>query len=432
MGLPSFIKFIPELLSAAVALYVIVVGPQQKFRLVQPKYWIAFGALTFIVVCGIAVNGVDTGPTVAGIRSYLRAIPFFFLPAVFSFTERQIKLQLVLLLLLTLAQSPFAGYQRWIVMSEGRFTGDEVIGTLETTASLTIFSISAVAVLMGLLLRDRIGKLPFMVLFLVMLIPTMINETKVTVVLLPLALLVTLVVGSPSGRRLRAIGGAAALLVIFGAIFIPIYDLMQENNPYPQEISLGLLTDPKKNYLESETAGIGATNYVGRMDALTIPVQFLSKDIVQMAFGVGIGNASVSALGSKFTGEYGKLFDYVAISDLSLFLLEVGFIGVGCVFILFWLVFGDAVAVARRDQSISGAIAVGWAGVVVLMAVSTIYTLGHNFASLSFLYWYFAGLMASRHVQLLTPNLANGLYRVQQIGGPSSSDRRLQRGILTR
>lgn len=402
MGFPSFTKFIPELSSAIVAIYVVIVGAQQKFRFVQSKYWIAFGAIAFVVLCGLAVNGVAPGPTVAGMRSYLRAIPFFFLPALFPFRERQIRSQLVLLLLVGLAQIPSAGYQRWVLMDQGRYTGDLVRGTLEESGSLSIFLICAVVMLTGLFLRNRIGKLPFIILFLVVLIPTMINETKISVILVPLGFLVALIVGSPPKKRLQAVCGAAALLTTFVAILIPTYDKMQENNPYPQEISLELLTDPRRNYLESDSAGIGATNYVGRRDALTIPVQFLSKDIARMAFGVGIGNASTSSLGSRFMGKYGKLFEYVTISDMSLFLLEVGFIGVGCVFVLFWLVFRDALAVARKDQSITGAIAVGWTGVVAIMTLATIYTRGHDFTSLSFIYWFFAGLIAARRTQLLT------------------------------
>jgi hypothetical protein len=70
------------------------------------------------------------------------------------------------------------------------------------------------------------------------------------------------------------------------------------------------------------------------------------------------------------------------------------------VFGLYWLVLFDAFAVARADPSIVAGLAAGWVGVVAVMAACTFYTPIHAFASDSYLYWYFSGLIAARRCEL--------------------------------
>jgi hypothetical protein len=68
--------------------------------------------------------------------------------------------------------------------------------------------------------------------------------------------------------------------------------------------------------------------------------------------------------------------------------------------VLYWLIFRDSVVVARSDDSLTGWIAVGWAGVTVLMVVATPYKAMHIYESLSYLFWYFSGLVAARRMRL--------------------------------
>ncbi len=56
----------------------------------------------------------------------------------------------------------------------------------------------------------------------------------------------------------------------------------------------------------SKDAGIGTRDarVVGRVDAILISLSEMSKDPTHLAFGLGIGNASHSALGPNFTGKH--------------------------------------------------------------------------------------------------------------------------------
>lgn len=399
-GFPGAVKFLPEMLSAVVALYVVAEGTRQRFQFVQPKYWIFFSLMLLFVICGILANEVASGPIIAGARQYLRALPFFFLPAIFAFSEKQIKRQLILVLMLCLTQLPFAGYQRYQLWLMNRYTGDLVIGTLTESGTLTLIEVSAALVVLALFLRKRLTAFWSTILFFLLLLPTTINETKITIIIVPLGLLVTLLVGTPRNRRALAIGWATTLLVAFVALLIPIYDFIQEDNPYPQEISLDLLTDNKRNYLEAKDAGIGATSYVGRKDAVAISTQYVADNPIHLAFGLGIGNSLKSSLGKNFSGRYADLFEFVSIVSFSDFILELGLFGTTIVFILHWLILKDALFVAKTDRGILGAFSIAWSAVGVIIFLTMFYKKLVPWESVSYLYWYFSGLIAAQKVKL--------------------------------
>jgi hypothetical protein len=405
LDLPPIARFVPELMSAGVILYVFVAGTRDRFRLVAPKYWLIFGALSVVILCGIINNSPGAGPVISGMRFYFRAAPFFFLAAVLPLSQAQIMRQLKLLLVLAFIQLPISGYQRWLVYDAGKFSGDTVQGTLMDSGILSMFLICGVLILTGLLLKRRINALWYTVLFLLLLSPTTINETKVTVIFLPLGLLVTLLVGAEQGKRLRYAGMALVILVAFGAIFVPVYNMFEERNHYKVDIvdffsSAQELDKYVAGTGQRTTVGLGTQKMVHRGDAITFPLQYLSKDPALLAFGLGLGNVSPSNLGRNFQGSYYSLFQNILVISFAYFLLEFGLFGVILIAILFWMVFSDSVAIARSDDGLLGGIAAGWTGVVAVFLISTVYNDFHYFTSVTFLYWYISGIICARRVSM--------------------------------
>ena len=198
-------------------------GYRNRFQFVRPIYWLIFGALGLVAVCGAVVNQVEPGPLFAGIRNYLRALPFFFLPAVLAMKERQLRVQLLVILALCALQLPLAWYQR-MSMPPNRATGDFTFGTLMDSGILSVFLICAACVLTGFYLRRRISLRLYIPLLLLILLPTTLNETKATLVLLPIGLMLTFYAGSARGTRLKNMLLSVIVLAGFMAIFIPIYD----------------------------------------------------------------------------------------------------------------------------------------------------------------------------------------------------------------
>ncbi|MEA3197769.1 MAG: hypothetical protein QOF32_1821 [Gammaproteobacteria bacterium] len=403
LGLPTILRFLPEAMSTVVVVYVLFAGTRDRFHLVAPKYWFVFGAFAVVILCGIINNASGVGPLLSGMRFYLRAVPMFFLPAVFQLTDSQLKQQLKWLLALSLVQVPVALYQRWTIELAGRFSGDDVRGTLLDSGILSLFLICVVLMLTGMLLRRRIGALWYGALCLLLLIPTTINETKVTVFFLPAGLLVTLFFGAEPSKRFKYIGLALAGLVIVGALYVPVYNMTQAHNPYKSERDItNFFTNQKAlgKYLSSDVGGVGTTKDVRRGDALAVPLQFLAQDPVRLMFGLGMGAVSPSNFGKNFEGSYYQLFKKFLIISFTFFLLEFGVLGVTLIGVLFWMVFSDTLAVRRQDNTLFGVLATGWIGVVAIFAADTVYTIFHEFASVTYLYWYFSGLICARCVAL--------------------------------
>ncbi|MEP6546183.1 MAG: hypothetical protein ABJD53_01855 [Gammaproteobacteria bacterium] len=404
LDLPTPLHFLPELLSVVIVLYVVVSGTRDRFRLVAPKYWFAFAVFSVFIISGVINSAPGAGPMLSGMRFYLRAVPLFFLASVLPQSEAQLMRQLKLLLALSLLQIPVAAYQRWIVLSQGRYSGDDVRGTLMDSGILSIFLICVVLVLTGLLLKGRIGRLRFAILFFLMLFPTIINETKGTLVMLPAGLMVALVMGAGPGKRLRYAGFALVGLVAFAAVFIPIYNMMEVHNPYKSEQDItNFFTNEKQldRYMSSNVAGVGTSKDVRRGDALGVPLQFLSKDPAQLAFGLGLGSVSPSNFGKNFEGSYFMLFKKFLITSVTFFIIEFGLLGLVMVGVLTGLVFMDTLWVSRNDVGLTGAMAAGWTGVVATMVIGLLYTILHEFTSVTYLYWYFSGVICARRMALM-------------------------------
>jgi hypothetical protein len=152
--------------------------------------------------------------------------------------------------------------------------------------------------------------------------------------------------------------------------------------------------------LRSDVGGPGTKKDVRRGDAIIVPLQYLTQDPVKLMLGLGIGAVSPSQLGKNFEGAYYMLFVKFTIISFTTFMLEFGLLGLMVIGALFWMVFSDTLTVLRRDDSLVGALAAGWSGVVVIFAIDVFYTNFHEFASITYLYWYFSGLICARCVAL--------------------------------
>jgi hypothetical protein len=400
--IPGVVKFLPDLLAAVTVVYVAAAGTRQRFRYVNMKYWLIFGAIGVVMVCGPIVNHESPGPMVAGMRYYLRALPFFFLPAIVNFSDRDIQRYMNVIFGFALLQSPVAVSQRVASEAKGWFTGDYVYGTLMISGILSLFLIAVLCVMAALMLRGRFRKIWFAVCFIVLVIPMSINETKVTVFLLPLGLLATFVLASPPEHRVRGTLSALGLLIIASAIFVPLYDYLNTlHNPEPFTIEDFLTGQGKMGRYVENDAGVGTGKEAGRADALIVPFKELSRDPIKFTFGLGLGNASKSSLGSQFSGRYQTLYwNYVMEESASAFLFELGFLGTSLILLLHWLLLRDAFFVAKHDHGLIGILAPGYVGAWIIITIGLFYLTIHVFVSLSFMFWFFSGLIAARRERL--------------------------------
>lgn len=400
--LPGMAKYSFELISAIVLLYVVILGVRSRFENIRTPYILIFGTLVVVIICGIVLNTVAPGPMFQGMRNYLRPIPLFFLPAIYAFTDRQLRTQLQLLLVIALIQIPTSLLERMGTIAIGGITGDTTVGTLQSSSFLSIFEIGGICIVVAMFLRKQLSITALIVLFLLLVFPTTINETKATFLLLPLALLVVFQVLAAPGTRVRNLVVALGLVAVFAAIFIPIYDTLIARRQYSQSIT-DFFTEQNAvgSYLDKNAQlGVTSSKQAGRLDSMVVPIKSLARDPSQLMFGLGIGNVSNSALGPKFIGRYYPVYQFFLQTTISRLVLELGLFGLGLLGLLYWTIFRDSLAVAASDPSLRGALAAAWAGITIVIVLSNAYKDLIVSDALSCLFWYFSGLIAAQRMRL--------------------------------
>lgn len=397
--LPKAVSFAPELLGGIALLYVIVEGSRTRFRYVRGVYWLVFGAFGMHALFGLLVNNVEPGPIIMGLRYFLRAISLFFLPAIFSFNDEQIKTQFRWILALSFLQAPLAIYQSTLP----DVTGDAISGTLLQTGFLSPFLVCVGCMLTALWIRKQIAFGSYVVMLLVVLLPTAINETKVTLLILPIGMMAVLSLGAPRGMRLRYMGMAAAFCAALLTIFVSVYTYTQRDAPVKVDLSTFFTEGTYKTYLDNDTGlgevGIGEANYIGRVNQLIVPLKFVARDPVTLWFGLGLGNASLTPLGPQYNGQYGLLFENFMALTATRLILETGIGGLAISLLLMWLVYRDARVVSDHDDGFRSAIAAGWVGISAVMVITVFYSDTVVCSVLSYLYWYLSGFVAAERMR---------------------------------
>jgi hypothetical protein len=346
--LPGPAKYLPELLGGVALICVIALGVRNRFRFVPPAYWLAFGFLVLCLTAGAVANAIEPGPLFSGMRTYLRPIPWFFLPAVFEFTEKHVRTQLRLLAAICLLQVPVAIEQR-ITTADNYYgfvagTGDWTTGTLVGSGDLSIFLVAAACVVAALTVRRCLSKWQGLLLFLLMLVPTMINETKVTLIVLPIAVVLTFQAAARRGERIKQAVIAIGTVSVSLALFVPTYDWLYESR---SGASVGefLFSNDLNRYLETG-AEIGATREAGRLDSARVAVKETLQDPVRTAFGLGMGNATQSALGQQFSGKYAERYELFTKFSFANLVLELGLLSFSVLMIVYWFIAAERMRLA--------------------------------------------------------------------------------------
>jgi hypothetical protein len=399
--LPRVFTWIPEILSIIALLIIHVYFVLSKRIWIDNKYLILFSLLALDVLSGVVLQSVAPGTFIAGFRKYFKFLPFFFIPCIYNFSDRQIGVQLWFLLFLVLIQSPLAVFQRFVQFASSMHTGDPVTGTLTTSGTLSLIMICAMALIMSFYCYRKLKMSTLIILLTVLLLPTTLNETKVSFFLIPIALVMPLIFGAEPGTRLRMVVPVAALTMVAMVVFVLIYDHLIQNRvlldygTYERgEPILEFLTSGKvEKYLYSGK-DLDKMTYVTRLDSVIIPIRILSDDWLQITIGLGVGNVSESFL-AGMSGEYwlkyGRFLGVTAMGDL---IWELGIVGMVLYVVFFYLVFRDALKL-RRMEGLVGVLGSWWSVVMIIMTLSLIYVTTFHVNEIGYLLWYFSGYIAS-------------------------------------
>jgi len=242
-------------------------------------YLVIVGFLFLIVVLGSFINNSSASAIILGTRHYFKYLPFFLFPMVYEFEEEKIKKILFLIILLCFFQIPVTLFQRFIQYRHS-ISGDLVAGTVGGSGVVSLILICGVIVLYGFFLEKYINLSKLLIISFGLLIPTAINETKITFIILPAGLIFSTIIYKEKNffLKFKRIFGWSVFTMVFFVIFIFIY-----NNYYGIR---GNLLDhfaaevEGRGYLymgeERAKKKIESEKRIGRVDAILSPLkQFL-------------------------------------------------------------------------------------------------------------------------------------------------------------
>ncbi len=417
--LPGAARLVFELVSGGVFLASLAYCSYHKIFSVGVRYIVLFLIVCVLFFIGGVVNSVDPATAFSGLRNYLKYTPLFLLPLVYAYSEEQMKGQLKFLLGLGLLQFPVVVFQKFVFLTPS----DWVAGTLVIGSIMSIYLVCCVVMLVGLYFRGFLKDKLLLLLVPLLFIPTMLNESKGTLVLMFFGLLVVMLA---AGLKKSHIIASVSVLVATLSIFTLVYNISFSEDAGKSDL-VTFFTDMDKGigwYLYSgdsvevdpdhvlgeKTDVIGASpsfdaeevrDRIRRIDAIVLPLRVLSDDPVKLLLGLGIGNASESSLKNfGFEGEYSFLARLnISMPLLPMLLWEVGVLGVFLYLLFFCFIYRDARYLAKKGD-FSGGIALGWIGVVVILALSFPYKNFLLFEVLGALFFYLSGYIVSKRYRV--------------------------------
>lgn len=408
--------YVPDLVLGGVALVVIprLIATQGAFK-IPLKYMIVFFSFCYVAVAAAILNDVSGATTFGGIRSYFKYVPLFLMPFAYDYSVRDLNKHFVFFLVLAFLQIPTSLRQRFIVHAAER-SGDVVTGTTDSSGTLTFFLIAIITMLIALLLGKRISAARALCLSGLFFVPTIINETKVTPILLLVG--ISSVVYSQRGQikvsQLVPLVGAAVLMgAMFAGAYSALYAIGARSGGYSEVMTqesvpilgVGGLTGTRvdlnafKAKQRKDIVGLPPTlieegTWVGRFDSLGMPFQaWFPNDMVHLALGLGIGNIT-----STFGGESEYLFIKLLLggahTTLTQLIWECGIIGAALFVSFIVLVLRDALSVSSASRWHD--FAAGWAGVCVIFLVDCFYVSVFLVPTILAPFVFYSGLLVSK------------------------------------
>ena len=393
----KILSILPEFLSLIAGAFVLLLFAINKHPKIRLRYWFFFFAFTLHIAIGIIGNHVQPLAVLAGMRTYLKFIPFFLLPLVCNLPGSQIRMQLAMLLFFGVIQLPLALYQRFFEYAH-LFTGDYISGTLTAAPILTLYLIGTISVLLAFYLKKRMTTKTFIILIILLFIPTAINETKATVLLLPLALLIPTVYGADKEKRIKILMIVAPVSILLILGFNYAYQTFYTVGERKDAFSFFTSGQAEKYLYKGTQAGEmtgQSESEAGRIDAIIFACKENSKDFFKLVWGVGIGNAAI-AFSPKFQGKY--VSEYIRLggrmNNIANFIWEIGILGIVHVIWFLLLIYLDSLRLIHSNDLV-GALALGWVGVTAIIFVSLPYQMVITKNELIYPFSYFSGYLAA-------------------------------------
>ena len=384
------ITWLPDILSMFALLAVLAATSSGFKTRVPQRYKLYIAAFIFISIIGVILNTVSAGPMITGIRNYFKYLPFFLLPFAYHFTARHLKWQVKWLVPLVAVQVPLAVFQRLVLYPKQY---DLVSGTVGISSLLTILLVCTIALLVSLYVKKELSLKVMLMACAYLSIPTMLNETKSSLVFLPLAFLLPFFLSSGNEKKLGQLLAIGATVAGVMAAFIFVYDYFIMDQ-WGYGILDFLSTEGRmEKYLYKGVQPDEEFDAIGRVDGYFLALSVLSEDPIKLLFGLGIGNVSNSFLGG-LDGEYWSQYARFGIqtTTVSYLLWEIGILGLLLHIWVLWIIFKDAKYLSTTSGR-WGALGLGWMVVTIFIFIALGYKRFLFGNLMGYLFWFYSGVV---------------------------------------
>lgn len=396
----------PEFLSLAVLLCGLAYFGVVKKIVIAPKYLWLFMFMIVYLLCNVALNSVPAGAIIGGLRRYIKFLPLFFFPLVYEFSDEEILQKLKLILGMTIFQFPIAFAQRFILYPHLR-TGDVVRGTLATSGVLSIYLDCSIAVVLAFYLYKKISFISLIVLSIILFSPMLINETKSTLLLLPIAIFIPVLFSRVEAGKIKKTILVTGLTTIMLTVFLVAYNHFWGAQSRQRRLEV-FFQEGATGYLYKELKPGTTDVEAGRLDSIVWAYHELSNDPMKLIFGLGMGNVGPSLL-SSFEGKYTKEYEGWAMdmTTITYLMWEIGFFGIMLLLLFFFFVLLDSLKLRKSDNVIVSALSTGWVAVVLIMIPSLLYKNLLTQNAIGFLFFLLSGYLVSKKVEFEEENYAS-------------------------
>lgn len=424
---PGWVFLIPELMSVAVFAYFINYVVTLRRLWIPQRYFLIAGLMSVVLIAGLIIGEATTGPVVGGIRVYFKFLPLFLLPLAYQFSEKQLMVQLKLLLALAILQFPLTFVQRFVLYAG--LSGDEARGTFRTGSMAATFLICGLSLVLAFYLKGRLKAVPALLCALLIILTPNMSETKAAFILIPLSLLLPLIWAPTKMSAFRKAIFTVAGGAIFVVMYASVYNVVESNfrpqwkggNPEYQESIIAFFTDRKviERYLAPRASSGNQIKEYGRIDKIIAPFQEFHDDPPKLLAGIGFGALTVNPVDAFSTDQYAYIADEGRVGvTLSRWLWEFGILGTTFILGALFFVWRDACAL-RRESNVYGAIGLGWIGAVPVFVVALCWKNIMENPGIMYPFAYFSGLVVAARFRAAVHSKGYYASKDKQISNPT-------------
>jgi hypothetical protein len=391
--IPRQLTWIPEILSIITILYIIMFAAKNKMFPLQLPYILIylFILLTFL---GIFLNNIAISVAFSGLRNHLKFLPFFLLPFFYTFSDNFIKKFIILVLLLSFLQGPVSMIQRLVFTSQ---SGDVVGGTLGASASgiLSLFCSMVMILWIIIYFRLHIRFIYFTFGLIVLFVPMTLNETKISIFLIPVVFISALLIIPEAKSKARQLIILLLILIIFFSLFKMTYNYYYGKDS--EHMIETYISNPKKVLDYIYFRKYNKSGELNRIPQIIFAYQHVSGKLLHFIFGVGAGNASDSFF-SEAKGIYHKRYDTLGIDSIfiSNMIWEYGIFGTILYLFICTFLFLKTYSM-RKKEGILGVTAMYFLGMSIILLLSTIYLNTMRVNLFLYLYWFVGGYLIDQY-----------------------------------